>query len=120
MSRVLLVDDDAAGLAIRQLMLERHGHEVTKATNVAGALAMFRAENPEVIVLDLRLPELEDGLSLIREFRASAPAVRIVILAGNRADLDGRPEAALVDQILGKPVRSEVLLAAIAGPSKSV
>ena len=110
--RVLLVDDDAAALNIRQLILERHGHAVTIATDVAGALAMFRAAKPEVIVMDLRLPEIEDGLTLIREFRS----VRIVVLAGNRADLDGRPEAALVDQILGKPTRSEILLNAITPP----
>jgi hypothetical protein len=50
---------------------------------------------------------------LVREFRDAAPGVRIVVLAGWGADLDGRPEQALVDEVLAKPVRSERLISAV-------
>ncbi len=106
--RVLVVDDDAAALEIRKLVIERRGHEVSVASNAAGARAIFAA-GCDAVVLDLRLPEVEDGLALIREFRS----VRVVVLCGNRGDLDGRPEARMVAAILEKPVRGEVLLNAI-------
>ena len=111
MARVLVVDDDAAGLEIRRLVLERHGHSVATARHAEEARAAFQASPPDVVLLDLRLPEVADGLALIREFHS----VRIVVLSGNRADLDGRPEAAMVAEILTKPARTEALLASIAG-----
>lgn len=111
MARVLVVDDDAAALEIRRLTLERHGHDVTVARNAAEARAAF-PDGYDAIVLDLRLPEVDDGLALIREFRAG----HIVVLCGNRSDIDGREEAGMVAAILEKPVRSEALLAAIETP----
>ena len=111
MARVLVVDDDRAALEIRKLVLERAGHIVETASNVAEA----RAAGPfEVAALDLRIPAIEDGLSLIREFHALG--ARVIVLCGNRADLDGRPEAALVDAVIAKPARSEALLKAIKNP----
>ena len=109
--KVLVVDDEDVGLEIRRLILERHGFKVMPARDVDGARAVFWSERPDVVVLDLRLPEVSDGLALIREFCS----VRIVVLCGNLADLDGREEAAMVHAILGKPVRSEELVLRIQG-----
>lgn len=108
MARVLVVDDDAGALEIRKLILERAGHIVFTAASAHEARSQLK---PEVVLLDLRLPRIEDGLALIREFHATG--ARVVVLCGNRADLDGRPERALADVVLEKPARSEVLLRAI-------
>jgi DNA-binding response OmpR family regulator len=113
MARVLLVDDDADALGIRKRIFEYDGHHVSVASSADRAREVFVAESPDAVVLDLRLPEPEHGLALIREFRAASRQVRIVVLAGWCADLDGRKESELVDLILAKPVRSEVLLGAI-------
>ena len=115
MARVLIVDDDSAGLEIRKLILERRGHQVRTALDKEHARIEFRAAPPEVIVLDLRVPEVEDGRALIREFHAAAPAARLIVLCGNDADLDACEEASLVDRILPKPLRSALLLDAISG-----
>ena len=109
MARVLLVDDDPGGLEIRGLLLEREGHEVANAADAASARDRFHELSPDCVILDLRLPAPEDGLALIREFRQADPEVQIVILSGWGADLEGRPEHALVDQVLAKPIRSERL-----------
>lgn len=106
--RVLVVDDDPAALEIRRLVIERRGHAVTVAANPQEAREAF-AHGCDVVILDLRLPDVEDGLKLIREFGAA----RVIVLCGNRGDLDGREEAQMVAAILEKPVRSEVLLSAI-------
>lgn len=113
MARVLLVDDDLDALEIRKLIFEKDGHHVLAASSAASAREQFLAESPDSVILDLRLPDPEDGLALIREFRGTSREVKIVVLAGWCADLDGRSERALVDVILSKPVRSEVLLSAI-------
>ena len=115
MARVLLVDDDAAALEIRKLILERRGFQVTTAADATQARAAFSSAF-DVVILDVRLPGVEDGLGLIREFRSESPRVRIVVLCGNRGDLDRREEASMADVILSKPARVEMLLNAIAGP----
>jgi CheY-like chemotaxis protein len=115
MAIVLVVDDEAGALEIRKLVLERHGHTVMTATDASAGRAMFLKNIPDVVITDLRLPDREDGLALIkelREFRA-ARQLKIIVLCGNSADIEGRQEAAMVDAILAKPVRSEVLLKAV-------
>ena len=116
MARVLLVDDDPGGLEIRKMLLERDGHQVSIAADARAARDRFREVSPECVILDLRLPSPEDGLALVREFRKSreaTPGLRIVVLAGWSADLEGRPEQDLVDEVLAKPVRSERLTKAV-------
>jgi DNA-binding response OmpR family regulator len=107
---VLVVDDDAAAVEIRKLVLERQGHTVVVATDAPAARAVFLESNPDVMITDIRLPDPEDGLTLIRELRAASAQVRIIVLCGNSSDIDGREEAGMVNAILTKPVRSEVLL----------
>ena len=114
MARVLLVDDDAAALDLRKIILEREGHQISIATGPASARARFAETQPHCVVLDLRLPEAKDGLALIREFRAAAPRVRIIVLAGWPLDLEGAPEAQMVDLVLAKPIRTATLVDALA------
>jgi DNA-binding response OmpR family regulator len=113
MAMVLVVDDDAAAVEIRRLVLERHGHTVITATDAGTARAAFMESTPDVVITDLRLPDCEDGLKLIREFRAASVQLKIIVLCGNSADVEGRDEATMVNAILTKPVRSEVLLRAV-------
>jgi CheY-like chemotaxis protein len=113
MAVVLAVDDDAAAVEIRKLVIERHGHTVITATGAATARALFLKNAPDVVITDLRLPDAEDGLSLIREFREANPRLKIIALCGNSSDIEGREEAAMVNAILMKPVRSEALLKAV-------
>jgi DNA-binding NtrC family response regulator len=113
MSLILLVDDDAGGVEIRKMLLEREGHHVVTASDTASARACFRQNAIECVILDLRLPEPQDGLALVREFRDASPELRIVVLAGWSADLEGRPERILVNEVLAKPVRSERLISSV-------
>jgi len=115
MARVLLVDDDAAALHLRKLILEREGHHVWIASDPTSARERFLETRPESVVMDLRLPEAADGLALIREFRAAAPDIRIIVLAGWTPDLEGTPEAQMVNLVLAKPIRTATLVDALAG-----
>ena len=113
MARLLLVDDDTVGLDLRKLILERAGHQVSSASDPVRARVLFSETLPETVVLDLRLPEAADGLALIREFRGAAPGIRIIVLSGWPLDLQGTPEAAMVDWVLAKPIRTASLIRAL-------
>lgn len=115
MPRVLVVDDDAAALSLRQLILEREGYQVSAAADPARARERFAEFQPDTVILDLRVPEAADGLALIRDFRAAGSMARIIVLSGWPLDLEGTPEAVMVDQILTKPIRTAVLLEALSG-----
>ena len=113
MARVLLVDDDAPALELRKLILEREGHDVSIATTPAAARKLFAETPPDTIVLDLRLPEPTDGLSLIRAFRSASPSVRIIALCGWPPDLEGTPESQMVNVVLAKPTRTATLISTL-------
>jgi len=110
MARTLLVDDDADQLECRRLLLEAAGHQVATACVAAAAYELFCASEPELVIMDLRLPRTDDGLALIRRLRERSPAVKILILSGWACELAGRPESGMVDGLLRKPVRSGELL----------
>lgn len=114
MARVLLVDDDPDQLEIRRLLAEQAGHEVEAACTAAAARTCFSQFRPGVVVLDLRIPTSEEGLALVRELSAADPSPRLVVLSGWPADIDGRPEAMLVDHLLPKPAHPKKLLDLIA------
>jgi DNA-binding response OmpR family regulator len=110
MRSVLLVEDDHDQLEVRSMLLEAAGHRVAGAASAAAAYEAFCRSEPEVVIMDLRLPRTEDGLALIRRMRERSEAVRIIVLSGCPSDLTGLPESALVDSCLMKPARSRQLL----------
>jgi two-component system response regulator RstA len=118
MCRVLLVDDNAQLLDFYKLVLEQAGHQVWTAETCGDAVRLLVETDPEIVIIDLRMPELEDGLSLIRTVRGHArPAgerpVKVVVISGWVEDLLHTPEKGSVDCILAKPVRMQVLLRSI-------
>jgi len=113
MARLLLVDDDKAGLDLRKLILEREGHQISAASDPTRARELFAEFHPACVVMDLRLPEPADGLSLIRDFRSASSSVRIIALCGWPPDIEGAPESQMVDVVLPKPTRTAVLISAL-------
>ena len=67
------------------------------------------------VLMDLRLPEVADGLSLVRNFRASSSEIKIIVLCGHPPDIENAPEAGMVNAILAKPIRTEHLIATVSG-----
>ena len=113
--RILLVDDNADAAQAVQQVLSRSGHDVHVAADGVTALAMARQEPPQVIVLDIGLPDL-DGLSVARQLRDDerTRGIPLIALTGyGRADDVARARAAGFDRHLTKPAEPEVLLRAI-------
>lgn len=78
--RLLVVDaDDRTRESIVGILGIRHRFEtIWSAGHVGAAISLVATHRPDVVVLDPRLPELPDGIALIRRIRAIHPAVRIL------------------------------------------
>jgi two-component system, OmpR family, KDP operon response regulator KdpE len=83
-ARVLAVDDEPQILTALGRSLSRVGHEVLVARTGEEAIAAAAAASPDVILLDLKLPDL-DGIEVIRRLRAWS-AVPIVLLSGTGSE----------------------------------
>lgn len=113
MLRLLIADDDVQQLGIRKLLLEAAGHEVAVAEDAPAARRLLTELCPDVLVMDLCLPKLKDGLSLIRCVCEQHLTAKIIVLSGWIEELCDLPEEKLVACVLGKPIRNDHLLEAI-------
>ena len=79
---VLLVDDDAAFRHVMALELERSGFQVFVAASGAEALRDAPKLEPSVVLLDLRLPDM-NGLEVLRALRERSPGSEVIMLTGH-------------------------------------
>jgi DNA-binding response OmpR family regulator len=108
--RILLVDDDEALLDVLPMALEDAGFRVATARNGRDGFRLFREGPPDLVILDVLMPEV-DGLELLRMIRREH-AVPVVILTSRDEDLDqvlGLDMGA--DDYITKPFSTKVLIA---------
>jgi len=112
MPHVLLVDDEAALRESLTFALQKEGYEVTTAADGLTAIKQFHKQVPDVILLDLMLPEA-DGMEVCWRIRAFSN-VPIVMLTAKDQDIDkiwGLEAGA--DDYITKPFNTRELLARI-------
>ena len=98
-AHLLLVEDDAVARAAVAENLAAHGYAVAEAPDAAAAMRSWDSARPDLIVLDLGLPDL-DGLSVIRRVRREAATPILVISArGREADKIEALEAGADDYV---------------------
>ena len=114
-AKVLIVDDDVETLRLVGLMLQRQGFQIVAANNGKQAVALAKSELPELIVLDIMMPEL-DGYEVTRQLRKDPHTASIAILMftakSQVADKVTGYEAG-VDDYLTKPIHPAELVARI-------
>jgi two-component system KDP operon response regulator KdpE len=111
-SRILLVDDEVAIQRSVGLLLRSRGYDVEIAATGAEAVKAFEASLPDLVVLDLGLPDLE-GTEVCRRIRGTSKVPIVVLSARNE---EGDKVAALdlgADDYVTKPFGPEELLARI-------
>src|ERR1039458_8314707 len=79
---VLLVDDDSAFRHVMSGELRRLGHDVTTASSGEEAVAGLERQEPEIVLLDLRLPGM-DGLATLKAIRARNSSIEVIMLTGH-------------------------------------
>jgi CheY-like chemotaxis protein len=77
---VLLVDDEAVGLQVRKMILERAGYSICTAMDGESALELFAKRPIDAVVLDYAMPEMDGGEVAVR-MRSVKPGVPIVLLS---------------------------------------
>jgi two-component system KDP operon response regulator KdpE len=109
--RVLLVDDEPAIRRFLRLSFDAEGYQVEEAGDGKAALDMLRTKAPDLLILDLGLPDL-DGFEVIRQLRDFGSSIPIVVLS-SRTDEKGKVQALDLgaDDYVTKPFGIDELLA---------
>lgn len=110
---VLVVDDEPAIRRFLRASLTAYGYQVTETESGCDALDIIGRTPPDVLVLDLGLPDL-DGVEVIRRLRKAGSRVPIIVLS-SRVDEDGKVEALDLgaDDYVTKPFGIDEMLARI-------
>jgi CheY-like chemotaxis protein len=116
MARVLVVDDDPDFVEITRWILKARGHEVETATNGEMALRMMREAPPDLVILDVMMATILDGVYVVHAMREDADLLHIPVIMVS--SIASSPDAAMfptdeylpVDMWITKPVQPDDLL----------
>jgi DNA-binding NtrC family response regulator len=114
MAKILIVDDE---IGIRELLseiLRDEGHDVQLAENAAAARAARNAGRPDMVLLDIWMPDT-DGITLLKEWSANGQLTMPVVMMSGHGTIDTAVEATRIGAIdyLEKPIALQKLLAAV-------
>ncbi len=103
-SHVLLVDDNPKGLEFLELRLKTLGYRTTIAHNGELAIASVERDRPDLVVLDVTMPEV-NGYQACRAIKRSHPAIPIIILTAKTEEADRFwAYQSGADEFLNKPI----------------
>ena len=114
LTHILLVEDSALVVDALRMLFEEFGHRVSVAGTVAETVAVARRERPDVMLLDLGLPD-GNGLAALEQLVAegAAPRVTFALTGDDSAAVLARCAAAGCHELLVKPVSPRVLLSKV-------
>lgn len=114
-ARVLIVDDDPNVHEVIAPTLEEHGYATSGATDAREALLLVKRDVPDVVLLDVRLPDIS-GYQLCRRLREDlGDSIGIIMISGERVDSLDRTAGLLLDadDYVVKPFVLDELLARV-------
>jgi putative two-component system response regulator len=115
MQKILLVEDDAPLLDVMRYLLEAEGYEVCQAVNGKQALDLFGSIQPDLIISDIMMPEM-NGYELLEAIRVNPEGITVPFLflsaRTERSDVD-RARSMGVDDYLFKPFEAPELINAV-------
>ena len=108
-ARVLVVDDDDQIAKTLNMALTSWNYECAEAGSIAEARASIKSEDPQVVLLDIALPD-GSGLDLLREIKDERPETIVIMVTGN-VDVQSTIEAMRggAHDFIGKPIHLEEL-----------
>ena len=115
MARILIIEDNQANMKLASLLLHNAGHTVLCAVDAETGLTLARAEQPDLILMDVQLPGM-DGLAataLLKKNPATAAIPIIALTAMAMKEDQEKTRAAGCDAYIAKPLRYQELYAAI-------
>ena len=110
--KILIVEDDENIRELLRLYLEREGYDISEAENGAIGLSKWKAENPDMMLLDVMMPVM-DGWTVCKEIRAESDVPIIMLTAkGETADRVSGLEMGADDYIV-KPLEMPEVIARV-------
>ena len=110
--RLLVIDDEAAVREVLCEFLSVLGYDVEAAQDGAEGLARLARERFDLVVTDLRMPQV-DGWEVLESARAIVPGMPVIILTGTGTDEDRERARAHGVRLLSKPLTLQELKAAV-------
>ncbi|HEX2051629.1 MAG TPA: response regulator [Actinomycetota bacterium] len=112
--RVLVVEDEDSVRELERLILEQHGYEVVEARDGLEGLAKAEFRRPDLILLDLMMPDVSGG-RMFDEMRAhpATSGIPIVVVTGKPDAHEMFDDEIGADDVIMKPFEAERLLARI-------
>jgi len=113
MSKILLIDDEEANVRVLSMSLRSDGHQVVTALSGEEGLNIFKQEDPELVLTDIKMPGM-DGIEVLQKIKELQPEAEVIIITGH-GDIDNAIEALKfgASDFINKPIRDEVLSVAI-------
>lgn len=112
MATILIVEDNPANLALMVYLLEAFGHTARTATNGAEGVAAALAERPDLVLMDLQMPNV-DGYHAAEQMRAAPELAGVPVVAVTASAMVGDRDAILArgfDGYIAKPILPEAFL----------
>jgi two-component system cell cycle response regulator DivK len=113
--RILIIEDSPVNMVLTVAMLERAGHVALQASTASAGLAMARQERPDLVLMDVQLPDM-DGLTATRRLRSDAHIADLPVIALTAFAMKGDAEKmreAGCDGYVTKPIRYQDFLAEV-------
>jgi len=106
--KALVVDDNANNLMLEKDLLEVAGFEVFVAENGASAIAIARKEKPDIIIMDVRLPDMRGSVaaSILRQDKETSAIPIIFVTASVMAEGKEEIKAITNSGFIGKPINT--------------
>ena len=114
MANILIVDDEVGIRELLSEILRDEGHDIVLAENAAAARAARNAARPDLVLLDIWMPDT-DGITLLKEWSANGQLTMPVVMMSGHGTIDTAVEATRIGAIdyLEKPIGLQKLLAAV-------
>jgi two-component system cell cycle response regulator DivK len=116
MGRVLIIEDNAANMTLATFLLQSAGHSVLRASDAETGVTLARAEQPDLVLMDIQLPGM-DGLEATALLKRDKSTRDIPVIALTALAMKGDEErilAAGCDGYIAKPLAYKDFLATIA------
>ena len=108
--KVLVIEDDPVAVKSLQNVISKEGFSVVTASNGSEGLELFKSESPEIVITDLKMPEI-DGLEILYTVKHTSPMTQVILITAH-GDYDTAILALRQGALdyIKKPIQKEILL----------
>jgi len=109
---ILYVEDDQDFIEVMKVILDRNGYDVVTATSAEQGLKAWKQHQPDLIIADLMMEEVDAGTNMVTDLRAAGNTAPIIMLSSVGDDLSQTMDASQLGLagVMQKPVNEDRLI----------